>query len=76
MTTTAKTASELCLTAVERRGSTDALAVLLQTSPHVRWAIEDGSLPNGQVVQLAPPADHARWVQLVDEWMLAGASCE
>ena len=76
MTTTGKSASEVCLTAVNRRGSTDAVAELLKTSPHVRWAIEDGSLPNGQRVALAPPGDHILWTEMVDDWVAAGASCE
>lgn len=76
MTTTGKTASEVCETAVQRRGSTAALAELLRTSPHVRWAIEDGSLPNGQILALAPPGNHVLWTQLVDDWVAAGASCE
>ena len=76
MTTTGKSASEVCLTAVNRRGSTDAVAELLKTSPHVRWAIEDGSLPNGQRAALAPPSDHTLWTEMVDDWVAAGASCE
>lgn len=76
MTTTGKTASEVCITAVNRRGSTAELAELLRTSPHVRWAIEDGSLPNGQVLALAPPGNHALWIQMVNDWVAAGSSCE
>jgi len=75
MTTTGKSASEVCVTAVQRRGVTE-VAELLRTSPHVRWAIEDGSLPNGQRLDLAPPGNHSSWLQLIDEWVEAGASCD
>lgn len=75
MTTTGKTGSEVCNDAVERRGSTDAVAELLRISPHVRWAIEDGSLPNGQTVELAPPGNHGLWLQMIDEWVASGALC-
>lgn len=74
MTTTGKSAAEVCATAVARRGAAD-LAELLRTSPHVRWAIEDGSLPNGQSAPLAPPGNHAQWVQMVNDWVAGGSTC-
>ncbi len=75
MTTTGRTGRDVCNTAVERRGSANEVAELLRTSPHVRWAIEDGSLPDGQTLQLAPPGNQAQWLQMIDEWVAAGASC-
>ncbi len=77
MTFTGRSASEICNVAVQRRGNSDAVATLLRTSPHVLWAIDDGSISStSQQLRLAPPGNHAVWLALVDQWVAAGESCE
>lgn len=77
MTFTSQSASQICNTSVNRRGSTEALATLLRTSPHVAWAISDGSITStGQRLPLAPPQNQSAWLALVDRWVAAGSSCQ
>ncbi len=78
MTFTNRSASQICNTSVQRRGSTEALATLLRTSPHVRWGIEDGSITSTNArLPLAPPQNHAIWLALIDRWVASGcSSCE
>ena len=77
MTFTNRSASQICNTTVNRRGSTDAMATLLRTSPHVAWSISDGSITStGETLRLAPPGNQAAWLALIDRWVAVGSSCQ
>ena len=75
MTFTNRSASTLCNIATRRRGGTEALATLLRTSPHVRWAVAEGDVPGGRRLRLAPPGNLQTWLATIDRWVAAGASC-
>ena len=75
MTFTGRSASTICRIAANRRGGTDALAELLRTSPHVRWAVAEGDVPGGQRLRLAPPGNQQAWLNIIDQWVAGGSTC-